>query len=239
MALASASTERTVLAGLQQRRADLKGLVFQGLLMATLLVVLLVLFVLLSDVVRESTAVLGERPGGFLTGAVNFTNPAENGIRQGIVGSVVIGLIVMVTAIPLGVAAAIYLEEYARPTRFTRFVDVNIRNLAGVPSIVYGILGFTIFVKALDGMTGGRSLLAGALTRCGKRASASAPPAGRWSVTTCCPTRCRASSPGRCSRSPVPSAKRRRSSSSGRRPGSSRTPPASSNASAVDSPPCR
>lgn len=100
----------------------------------------------------------------FLTGDVNFTDPAQNGIKQGIFGSVGIAVMVLVFAVPLGVGAAVYLEEYSRPSRFTRLVDINIRNLAGVPSIVYGILGFTVLVTALEGLTGGRSLISGGVT---------------------------------------------------------------------------
>lgn len=102
--------------------------------------------------------------GEFLGNDVNFTEPASNGIRQGIIGSLGIALMVLLFAIPIGVGAAIYLEEYATTSRFTRFVDVNIRNLAGVPSIVYGILGFTVLVTALSGITGGRSLISGGIT---------------------------------------------------------------------------
>ena len=64
-------------------------------------------------------------------------------------------------AFPLGVGAAIYLEEYARRNWFSRFIQVNIANLAGVPSIVYGLLGLQLFVRALEFE---RSVLAGALT---------------------------------------------------------------------------
>lgn len=102
--------------------------------------------------------------GGFLRGSVDFTNPARNGIRQGIFGSLGIAVMVLLVSIPLGVGAAIYLEEYSNSGRFTRAVDVNIRNLAGVPSIVYGILGFTVLVTALNGITGGRSLISGGIT---------------------------------------------------------------------------
>ncbi len=102
--------------------------------------------------------------GSFLSGSVDFTNPANNGIRQGIFGSLGIAVMVLLFSIPLGVGAAVYLEEYSSGSRFTRIVDVNIRNLAGVPSIVYGILGFTVLVTALSGITGGRSLISGGLT---------------------------------------------------------------------------
>ena len=62
-------------------------------------------------------------------------------------------LAVVIVAFPLGIASAVYLEEYAKPTRFTRFIQINIRNLAGVPAVVYGVLGFTIFVDWLEPIT--------------------------------------------------------------------------------------
>jgi phosphate transport system permease protein len=71
---------------------------------------------------------------------------------------------VLVVAIPLGIAAAIYLEEYAGNTRLARIINVNIRNLAGVPSIVYGLLGLAVFVDLMAGVTGGKTVLAGGLT---------------------------------------------------------------------------
>ena len=87
--------------------------------------------------------------------------PEKSGIKVALWGTVwVIGLTAAI-AIPIGVATAIYLEEYAKPTRLNRIIDINISNLAGVPSIVYGMLGATIFVRwlALD-----RSILSGSLT---------------------------------------------------------------------------
>jgi phosphate transport system permease protein len=64
-------------------------------------------------------------------------------------------------AVPVGIGAAIYLEEYARPSRLTSFIELNISNLAGVPSIIYGLLGLELFVRV---MHFGRSLMAGAAT---------------------------------------------------------------------------
>jgi phosphate transport system permease protein len=90
--------------------------------------------------------------------------PGEAGIQQGLRGTFWIGVFTVVFAFPLGIAAAVYMEEYAPKNRLTNFIDINIRNLAGVPSIVYGILGFTIFVKVLGGVTGGRSVISGGLT---------------------------------------------------------------------------
>ena len=64
-----------------------------------------------------------------------------------------------VVAFPLGIACAVYLEEYAVESRFAQWTRINVRNLAGVPSIVYGLLGLAIFVKALDGVTSGKTRL--------------------------------------------------------------------------------
>ena len=65
---------------------------------------------------------------------------------------------------PVGVAAATYLEEYAPRGRLTNFVNVNIRNLSGVPSVVFGILGLTVFVETLRSVTGGRTLISAGIT---------------------------------------------------------------------------
>ncbi|MAT72568.1 MAG: phosphate ABC transporter, permease protein PstA [Planctomycetaceae bacterium] len=87
--------------------------------------------------------------------------PAKAGILVPLVGSIyLIGLTALI-AVPVGVGAAIYLEEYAPPSRWRTIVQTNIANLAGVPSIVYGILGLGLFVRTI-GL--GRSVVAGALT---------------------------------------------------------------------------
>ncbi len=88
-------------------------------------------------------------------------HPEEAGLLSALMGSVwLIGLTALF-CIPVGVGAAIYLEEYAAKNWLTRVIEVNIANLAGVPSIVYGLLGLTLFVSWL---ALGRSVLAGALT---------------------------------------------------------------------------
>jgi phosphate transport system permease protein len=71
---------------------------------------------------------------------------------------------VVLLAFPIGIGAAIYLEEYATDNAMTRFMTANIRNLAGVPSIVYGLLGLAIFVLVLKPLTGGLSAVSGGLT---------------------------------------------------------------------------
>ncbi|MEP0767084.1 MAG: phosphate ABC transporter permease PstA [Fimbriimonadia bacterium] len=87
--------------------------------------------------------------------------PAEAGIKSALYGSVWNILLTAAFALPIGIGAAIYLEEYPKRGRLSSFIEVNIANLAGVPSIVYGILGLAIFVRT---MMLGRSVLAGALT---------------------------------------------------------------------------
>lgn len=87
--------------------------------------------------------------------------PEKAGIKSALAGTLWLIGLTTVIAVPLGVAAAIYLEEYTRGGRISSFIEINISNLAGVPSIVYGILGLAVFVRGLDL---GRSLVAGALT---------------------------------------------------------------------------
>lgn len=88
-------------------------------------------------------------------------SPLMAGLKSALLGTLwVIGLVILI-ALPLGVGTAVYLEEYAGDNRFTRFIEVNIRNLAGVPSIVYGILGLYVFVRLANL---GPTVLAAALT---------------------------------------------------------------------------
>lgn len=88
-------------------------------------------------------------------------HPDQAGIRAALLGSIYVVAIAGVVSFALGVGAAVYLEEYAGRNRFARIVQLNIANLAGVPSIVYGLLGLEIFVRSI-GL--GRSILAGGLT---------------------------------------------------------------------------
>lgn len=86
---------------------------------------------------------------------------AKAGIHAALYGSIWLVGLTALFSIPIGIAAAVYLEEYATKNRVSRFIEVNIANLAGVPSIVYGMLGLAIFVR---GIGLGHSILAGALT---------------------------------------------------------------------------
>jgi phosphate transport system permease protein len=82
-------------------------------------------------------------------------DPLNAGIRTAILGSIFIILIVIIVAFPIGVAAAIYLEEYASQSRINQIIQTNINNLAGVPSIIYGMLGLALFVRYLEPITSG------------------------------------------------------------------------------------
>ncbi|MGG6312336.1 phosphate ABC transporter permease PstA [Paenibacillus macerans] len=100
-----------------------------------------------------------------------FTNfpsrrPKEAGLLSALVGTAYMVVIMAPVALIFGVGAAIYLEEYAPKNRLTRLIQINISTLAGVPSIVYGILGLTLFVRAggFEPLAMGRSILSGALT---------------------------------------------------------------------------
>ena len=160
------TTTNVVTAQLRGRRGDVAGSLFAAGLLSALLLSLLILLFLLWDVVRTGWPVLTARGVGFLTaGPSSF--PAEAGIGSALVGSFVMMLIVAAVAFPIGIGAAVYLEEYARNTRLTRFISTNVRNLAGVPSIVYGILGLVLFVEVLNRIIDIRdtgSLLSGGLT---------------------------------------------------------------------------
>ena len=87
--------------------------------------------------------------------------PAKAGIKSALHGSIWMLVLVTIISVPVGVATAIYLEEYGNKNRLNRFIEINISNLAGVPSIVYGILGLAIFVRFFQF---DRSVLAGSFT---------------------------------------------------------------------------
>ncbi|MFB6160947.1 MAG: phosphate ABC transporter permease PstA [Haloferacaceae archaeon] len=97
----------------------------------------------------------------FLTSTTQSGDPRDVGIYPGIVGTILLMVVVAVLSFPLGVGAAVYLEEYAPDNTFTRVIDVNISNLAGVPSVVYGLLGLGLFIR-YGGMQTGTLVVGGA-----------------------------------------------------------------------------
>jgi phosphate transport system permease protein len=166
-AAAPAAARSTVELALRGQRRDVGGRLFAGALLVTLLLSLFVLLILLASVVGEAWPVLSDRGLGFLND--NLSSFEERaGVRQGLIGSLVLIAFVGAIAVPLGIGAAVYLEEYALDTRANRLLIANIRNLAGVPSIVYGILGVVVFAQTFRSITGpevsGLSYLSGGLT---------------------------------------------------------------------------
>lgn len=143
-------------AGRIRRRVSANGFFKYLILLATLLS-LIFLGLLIYRILSQG---LGYLTIDFLR---QFTAPfpEEAGLYAGIMGSLFLMLLIAPIAIILGVGSALYLEEYAGKNRFTRFVQVNVQNLAGVPSIVYGLLGLTFFVYLFSF---GYTLLAGAFT---------------------------------------------------------------------------
>jgi phosphate transport system permease protein len=153
---AVAATAGTLATGRRAERS-LRSLVFQAALLVGLIVGLLTLATLLVDVFRDG---VGRLNGEFLS-RLDSRFPTRAGIKPALVGTVWLMGLVALISFPVGVGAALYLEEFAPRNRFTTFIEVNVANLAGVPSIVYGLLGLAVFVRF---MSLGRSVLAGALT---------------------------------------------------------------------------
>jgi len=166
-AVSLAPTRGTIDLVLRGRRRDVRGRLFQAALLLTLLASLALLLVLLWTTWTEAVPVFAERGIHFVTSDTSSLS-SRAGVHQGLIGSLILVALVAVIAIPLGVAAAIYLQEYTHDTRANRLLITNIRNLAGVPSIVYGILGLVVFVQVMRGITGpdsyGRSFISGGLT---------------------------------------------------------------------------
>ena len=135
-------------------------LVFAFTLFVGTLIGVVFLGLLLFNVFDTGWARLAADPGAFLNSYVSRF-PVRAGIKAALYGSAYLMAIVAVISFPIGVGAAIFLEEFAPQNRLTMFVEANIANLAGVPSVVYGILGLGVFVQL---MSLGPTLLAGALT---------------------------------------------------------------------------
>ncbi|MEK9579541.1 MAG: phosphate ABC transporter permease PstA [Acidimicrobiaceae bacterium] len=144
-----------------RRGDDAAGRLFLALITGAVFLAFLMVGAVGVDVVAESWDLLSNRLWGFLT-SPSSADAGRAGVSQGIRGSILIAGIVILT-FPIGIGAAIYLEEYANDTWVARLIQVTVRNLAGVPSIVYGLLGLAVFVNGLQGITGGRSVIAAGL----------------------------------------------------------------------------
>ena len=146
-----------VRSGWVRRRRRIVGWAFYGITIVSTVLGIAMLAVLLIDVFVDGA---NQVDGHFLT---NYPSrfPEKAGIRSALLGTLWMLGLTAILAFPVGIGAAIYLEEYAPENWVTRFVQLNIANLAGVPSVVYGLLGLGLFVRWL-GL--GRSLLAGSMT---------------------------------------------------------------------------
>ncbi len=135
----------------RMRTRKRRSRIFHALCLGIAGVSALIVFLLLFSIGYQGSSSLNAT---FLTEAHDPENPARAGIYPAIIGSVCLCLICAVAALPIGIATAIYLEEF-QPVglwwrRFHGFVQLNIANLAGVPSVVYGLLGLTVFVHAFQ-----------------------------------------------------------------------------------------
>ena len=138
-------------------RSRLADVVLHGLGLGATLIGLLVLAILLADILLDG---LGRLSWDFLTGLPS--RRAENaGIFPALAGTVWVIAVTTVLAVPIGIGAAVYLEEYGDRGWWARLIEINIANLAGVPSVIYGLLALGLFVRTLGF---GRSVLAGAAT---------------------------------------------------------------------------
>ncbi len=157
------TTSDLVKASISGKKTDFVGIAVAFILLLTVFVSLGILITLLADMLIKGWSVFADRGWDFISSPLS-PDPEKAGLSQAIFGSLILMVFVVIVAFPLGVGAAIYLEEYAKDTRMTRFIVANMRNLAGVPSIVYGLLGFAVFVQLLSGITNGRTLISGGLT---------------------------------------------------------------------------
>lgn len=159
----SSATE-AVEQALMGHRRDWRSVVFELAMLLSLFIALGVLVWLITDIFMRALPVFQERGlAGFMTSPMS-SNPARAGIGQALWGSLVLMIFVAVLAIPIGIASAVYLEEYAPDNRLTRLINTTVRNLAGVPAVVYGLLGIAAFVVLMRDWTGGQSIIAGGLT---------------------------------------------------------------------------
>jgi len=145
------------MAAMKRTRVGLVERMFVGLCLLAVFLPLLLLVVLIGDVVVDA---VGRMSWDFISGYPS-RRAERAGILPALVGSLLLIFLTAILALPAGVGAAIYLEEYGKRSRLAGLVEINIANLAGVPSVIYGLLGLGLFVRAL-GL--GRSVLAGACT---------------------------------------------------------------------------
>jgi phosphate transport system permease protein len=134
--------------------------IFATLTWLAVVIAIAVLATLLFDVLTDG---LGSLDWQF-TSSFPSRKAEQAGVLSALGGTIWIMVTVAVIAFPLGVGSGIYLEEFAEDNKLTQIIEININNLAGVPSIIYGLLGLQVFVRVMEPLTGGRSIISGALT---------------------------------------------------------------------------
>ncbi|MBA2328206.1 MAG: phosphate ABC transporter permease PstA [Flavisolibacter sp.] len=140
-----------------QRKSRIVDKTFKYIGLAFTVFALLVLAVLITDILIKGLTRIN---WSFFTNLPS-RHAANSGILTALAGMLSLLFFTILIAIPIGILAGVYLQEYGTNNKFAKFIEINIANLAGVPSVIYGILGLTIFVR-LFGL--GNSLLAGAFT---------------------------------------------------------------------------
>ncbi|MCT4508321.1 MAG: phosphate ABC transporter permease PstA [Tepidibacter sp.] len=139
------------------KKRKLMNKLFHLILLGSISFSIIILVALFSDVFKTGISHIN------LDFFLNYTSriASKSGIRAAILGSLWVNIVTLLIAFPLGLGSAIYLEEYAPKNKLTNIIRVNISNLAGVPSVVYGILGLSLFVRTFGF---GRSILSASLT---------------------------------------------------------------------------
>jgi phosphate transport system permease protein len=141
----------------QNIKARIIDQVFKYAAMCFTLLALVILLVLLIDIFSKGFSRLN---WGFFSNLPS-RHAAKSGIMTALAGMTSLLFFTIIISLPIGILAGVYLQEYGKRNRFAKFVEINIANLAGVPSVIYGILGLTFFVRMLNL---GNSLISGALT---------------------------------------------------------------------------
>lgn len=152
------------------RRYKIDG-VFSTLTWVAIAIAIVVLVVLIIDVVYVGAPRLFGDDGGIpflrekeFLWSFSSRKAEEAGIKSGLVGSIWLLIVTAVMSFPIGVASGIFLEEFSGRSWYAKVIEVNIGNLAAVPAIIYGLLGLAVFVNIMRPITGGSSVIAGALT---------------------------------------------------------------------------
>jgi phosphate transport system permease protein len=141
----------------ERKSAQLAEKAFEYLCLAAVIVPLIILVILVGDTFFDGFKRLS---WDFITSEPSY-RPDKSGIYPALIGSLMLVAVVAIVAVPVGVGAAVYLEEYSDDGWLSNLIEVNIANLAGVPSVIYGLLGLELFVRVLNM---GSSVLAGGLT---------------------------------------------------------------------------